>query len=74
MYPEYLHALARQHQAELLRHQRFRQAEDAVRPSRPRGPTPFQRTRRSLGTALVVAGTRLHGGAPARVELFDSGG
>lgn len=73
MYPEYLHALARQHQAELLRHQRFRQAEDAARPSRPRGPTPLQRTRRALGTALVVAGTRLHGDAPTRVQAFGSG-
>jgi hypothetical protein len=75
MYPDFLHALARQHQAELLRHQRFKQTEDTVRPrGRPRGPTPWQRTRHSLGTALVIAGTRLRGGAPGGVEFFDSRG
>jgi hypothetical protein len=74
MYPDFLHALARQHQTELLRHQRFKQTGHAVRPSRQRGPTPFQRVRRSLGTALVVAGTRLHGGTPGSVELFESPG
>jgi hypothetical protein len=74
MYPDFLHALARQHQAELLRHQRFKQTQDAVSPSRPRSPTPFQRARRSLGTALVVAGTRLHGGTTGSVELYESRG
>jgi hypothetical protein len=72
MYPDYLYALARQHHEDLLRHQHFRRRRDSTHPRHPRGPTSVGRTRRSLGTALVVVGTRLLGGASAHVELFDS--
>ena len=77
MYPDYLYALARQHHEDLLRHQHFRRRHDSTRHRHPRGPTSLGptsvgRARRSLGTALVVVGTRLLGGPSARVELFDS--
>jgi hypothetical protein len=72
MHPEFARALAREHQEELLRHQEFRHRKKACTATHAYRATPVRRARRSLGRVLVVVGTRLLGGAPATVELFDT--
>lgn len=72
MHPEFTRALAREHQAELLRHQEFRHRKKAGTASHAYRVTPVRRARRAVGRVLVVVGTRLLGGAPATVELFDT--
>jgi hypothetical protein len=72
VHPEILRALAREHQAELLRHRHFRHRDEhrSLRGSRPdlgRG----RRTRQALGLKLVGAGTRLIGGNPGPINLSN---
>lgn len=63
MHPESMSALARQHQAELLRRQQFREsAGDGCGSLADRRSMPVNRLRRALGSALVLAGTRLMAG------------
>jgi hypothetical protein len=60
MHPSLTEALGRERHAELLRRQRFRESattRSGSVASRTRGPIPS--IRHSLGSALVVAGTRL---------------
>ena len=67
MHPELIRALGRERQAELLRAQQFRDSQLHVRVDAEVGPAsdihragrPIEQFRRSLGSALVVAGTRL---------------
>ena len=71
MHPDFLHLLARERAEQILQHQvRHRQTRRSS--SRAKGTgRPIRRVRHSLGTALVTAGTRLIGAAPATIELFD---
>ncbi len=63
MHPESMGALARQHQAELLRRQQFRDsAGDGSGSLADRKAMPVNPLRRALGSALVLAGTRLMAG------------
>jgi len=58
MHPDFIHALGRERHAELLREQQFRNSRaDRWPVDGSRGPV--DQLRRSLGTALVAAGTRL---------------
>jgi hypothetical protein len=71
MYPDHLHLLARERAEQILQHQfRHRQTDPSSPRARGAG-RPIRRVRHSLGTALVTAGTRLIGAAPATIELFD---
>jgi hypothetical protein len=72
VHPEILRALARQHQAELLRHRHFRHSEEnrAVRPSSA-DRRATRRARQALGLKLVALGTRLIGGNPGSINLSD---
>jgi hypothetical protein len=70
MHPDIAHVLARERQAELLRQNQFRHRQSGT--SLVRAARPTRRVRRSLGAALVAAGTRLIGNAPATLELFES--
>ncbi|HXQ44827.1 MAG TPA: hypothetical protein VN816_09320 [Acidimicrobiales bacterium] len=57
MHPDLIRALARERHAEILRAQHFR---DIAAPSGDAGRRgPVHHLRRSLGSALVAAGTRL---------------
>ena len=72
MHPEILRALARQHQADLLRQRHFRHSDEhrARRTSSPgRGRT--RRARQALGWKFVAVGTRLIGGNPGSINLSD---
>jgi hypothetical protein len=72
VHPEILRALAREHQADLLRQRQFRHSDEhrARRPSSPgRGRT--RRARQALGLKLVALGTRLIGGNPGSINLSD---
>jgi hypothetical protein len=69
MHPDFIHVLARERQAELLRQNQFRHSRIVSPMARPARPT--RRVRRSLGAALVAAGTRLIGNAPGTLELFE---
>jgi hypothetical protein len=73
MHPDFLRALARDHQEELRRQQRFRHDAHAVGPpSRRRTVTkPIGRARVLVGRALVAAGTRLLAGRPVTLDLFE---
>ncbi len=72
MHPEFMRALAHEHQREILGQREFRHnGAPATAPSPAREREPRQRLRQSLGTALVSAGSRLMGGNPVVVELFD---
>jgi hypothetical protein len=57
MHPHMISALARERHAELLRARHFRDT-DGLR-SRKRWRRPVQRARHAVGSALVLAGTRL---------------
>jgi hypothetical protein len=74
MHPEFIRALGREREAELLRHQHFRDTRSrrairriqknsavlvAVPSAAPVARRPVDHLRRSLGSALVTAGTRL---------------
>ena len=60
MHPSLTEALARERHAELLHRQRFREsATDLPGPVARRARSPIPSIRHSLGSALVVAGTRL---------------
>jgi len=65
MHPDAIRALARQHQAELLRRQHFRERPVALAAERAdRVAGPMRHLRHGLGRALVVAGTRLLAPSP----------
>ncbi|HXQ61075.1 MAG TPA: hypothetical protein VN796_02005 [Acidimicrobiales bacterium] len=69
MHPYLMEALARQHRAELLRQQHFRDRRAATPASSVDAtPRPIGSVRRSLGTALVLAGTRLMTGRDPTAE------
>jgi hypothetical protein len=73
MHPHFMDALARQHREELHRQQQFRHRKRQSSLSRVAATrNPLRRIRRSLGGALVAAGTRLIGGPPGTIELFNS--
>jgi hypothetical protein len=72
MHPEFAQALARERRTELLGHQQFRHRKKVRPATHAYRAAPVRRARRSLGRVLVVVGTRLLGGAPATVELFDT--
>jgi hypothetical protein len=73
MHPELLHALAQERQAELLRQHQFRHRWKQSSAPFPYGSTrPLHRVRLSMGTVLVAAGTRLLGGASAKVDIVSS--
>jgi hypothetical protein len=60
MHPDVIRALVRERQAELLRHQQFRNIRaPGARTARKTTRRPVHHLRLSLGSALVVAGTRL---------------
>ncbi len=70
MHPHLITALARQRRADLLRQQRFR--DDRLRcraPAIDATERPIRSVRYSLGSALVLAGTRLMAGRGASVDL-----
>jgi hypothetical protein len=74
VHPDLLHALARQRQAETLRQHQFRHTrKQLTAPRAHRAATPIRRVRRTLGTALVAAGSRLLGGSPPPVDVVDGG-
>src|SRR5580693_6383366 len=59
MHPELIRALGRERHAELLRRQQFRNTDDFDAWPGPRSPGSVRHLRRTLGSALVTAGTRL---------------
>jgi hypothetical protein len=75
VHPEILRALARQHQAELLRQRHFRHSGEhrALRPSNP-DRRRTRRARQALGLKLVALGSRLIGGNPGSINLSDPQG
>jgi hypothetical protein len=69
MYPDFLHLLARERAEQILQ---FRHRHtDQSSPGAKSAGRPIRRVRHSIGTALVTAGTRLIGSAPATIELFN---
>jgi hypothetical protein len=73
MHPEVMRALARERQAELLDEQQARHVRRRTGPlATGRDTAVLGRLRRSLGTALVLAGARLMRGIPVTVSLFDT--
>ena len=65
MHPDLIRALARERQAELLRPRQFRNTQADGYPSLDRTPPgPVHHLRRTLGSALVTAGTRLMAPGP----------
>jgi hypothetical protein len=75
VHPEFLRALAREHQADLLRHREFRHRDE--RPAQRRSSPdrrPGRRARQALGLRLVAVGTRLIGGDPGPINLSDPQG
>jgi hypothetical protein len=71
MHPDLLGALAKERRAEFLRHQYFRQPQDAEGP-RHEPRNPVRRVRRSIGFAFVGIGTRLLRDHRAGIDLIDS--
>jgi hypothetical protein len=70
MHPSLIGALARQRQAELLRPQQFRDSRaDRTASAADGARGPIRSVRYSLGTALVVAGTRLMARRETMAEL-----
>ena len=73
MHPEVIRALARERQAELLDEQQARYVRRRATPlATGSDKAILGRLRRSLGTALVLAGARLMRGIPVTVSLFDT--
>jgi hypothetical protein len=73
MHPYFLHALAEERQAELLRHNQFRHRRrlDTQLPHHGRSRS-LPRLRYSLGAVLVRAGTRLLGSTAAPMEIASN--
>jgi hypothetical protein len=73
MHPDFLHALAQERRAELLRHNQFRHRRrlDTTLP-RHGGSRSRPRLRYSLGAVLVRAGTRLLGSTAAPMEIASN--
>jgi hypothetical protein len=73
MHPDLLQALAHERQAELLRHNQFRQRR-RLHPQLPDrvDDKPIPRLRHSLGVALVHAGIRLLGNTAAPMEIASN--
>jgi|HubBroStandDraft_1064217.scaffolds.fasta_scaffold26600_3 hypothetical protein len=71
MHPHLIHALAHERQADLVRRQHFQQGgpDDPVLVTHTRA-RPIDQLRRSVGAALVTAGTRL---TPANRTTADWG-
>jgi hypothetical protein len=68
-----MRALARERQAELLDEQQARHVRRHLSPLATGSAKAVPgRLRRSLGTALVLAGARLMPGIPVTVNLFDA--
>jgi hypothetical protein len=79
VHPDLQHALAREHQAELLRHHQFRHRDRtfAFASLSDSDPRLVGRLRHSLGRAFVVVGVRLLRSSTSNVltvELFDTEG
>ena len=74
MHPDLLRTLAQERQAELLRHNQFRHRQklDAAQRPAQRSSKPIPRLRHSMGTALVLAGTRLLGSTAAPMEIASN--